>query len=80
MGNKYTEAQKRATLKNLKKLKSISIRIKPEEADRYKNAAGKCGLPLRQFILDALNEKIAREALGPDADMDKEEKDGQDSN
>lgn len=63
MGRKYTEAQKKATMKHMEELASISIRVKPEEADKYKSAAKKCGLSLRQFLLTAMDEKIDRDAL-----------------
>lgn len=58
MAEKYTEAQKRATTAYLKTLTSISIRVKPEAAERYRRAAKKCGMSLREFILTCLDEKI----------------------
>lgn len=61
MAGKYTEAQKRATTEYQKKLASISIRIKKEDADRYRNAAEQCGMSLREFVLSSMNEKIERE-------------------
>lgn len=63
MAGKYTEAQKKATTDYLKKLTSISIRIKPEDAEKYKNAASVCGLSLREFILKSMDEKIERDII-----------------
>ncbi len=60
MAGKYTEAQKKATTEYLKKLSSISIRVKPEEAEMYKNAAKQAGISLREFIITAMNEKIEK--------------------
>lgn len=61
MSGKYTEAQKKATTDYLKKLSSISIRVKPEEAEKYKSAASEQGLSLREFILKSMDEKIERD-------------------
>lgn len=61
MGRKYTNAQKIATANYQKKLSSISIRVKPEEADRYRKAAECLGISQREFILAAMNEKIERD-------------------
>lgn len=63
MGKEYTEAQRRATDKYQKKLASISIRVKEEEAERYKKAAQKCGMSLREFVLKSMDEKIENEKL-----------------
>lgn len=60
MAGKYTKAQKKATTDYLKKLSSISIRVKPEEAEKYKAAAEDHGMSLREFILTSMNEKIDR--------------------
>ena len=62
MGSIYTEAQKEATKKYLSSLKNLSIRVKPEEADRLKNEANRRNMSLRSFILLAVNEKIERGA------------------
>lgn len=64
MGKEYTEAQRRATDKYQKKLSSISIRIKEEEANRYKQAAKKCNMSLREFVLKSMDEKIENANLG----------------
>lgn len=55
----YNEKQKEYTMKYLDKLKEIRFRVKPEEFERYKQAAEKAGYSsMRQFYLDAINEKI----------------------
>ncbi len=59
-----TEAQKRATANYQKKLSSISIRIKPEQAEQIKKHAERKGLSLRAYIL-GLIEKDMQEAEGP---------------
>lgn len=61
MAGTYTEPQKKATLKYLNKLKSISIRVPEDEYRKYKEAAEAAGMPLRQFILSSMDEKIQRE-------------------
>lgn len=57
----YNEKQKEYTMNYLYKLKEIRFRVKPEEFERYEKAAKKAGYPsMRQFYLDAINEKIER--------------------
>ena len=58
MGGTYTEAQKKATAKYQKTLASLSIRIDRAEHDKIKAAADAEGVPLRQFVLAAIHEKI----------------------
>lgn len=58
MGGTYTEAQKRASEKYQKSLANLSIKLKREEYDKIKAAADAEGVPLRQFVLAAINEKI----------------------
>lgn len=60
MGAKYTDAQKKASQKYQQTLSSMSIRIKSDEYQRYKEAASSAGMSLREFILVALDEKIER--------------------
>lgn len=58
----YDEKAKKRTIKYLKKLKTISFRIKKEEYERYKTIANIQGYPsMRQFIISAINEKIKNE-------------------
>ncbi len=63
MGKDYTDAQKEATKKYLNKLKNLSIRVKPEEAERFKSEAAKRNMSLRAFVLSSINEKIERKDI-----------------
>lgn len=57
----YNEKQKEYTMKYLDKLKEIRFRVKPEEFKVYEEAAKKAGYSsMRQFYIDALNEKVKR--------------------
>lgn len=57
----YDKKQKEYTMKYLEKLKEIRFRVDPNEYDRYKKAAEKAGYPsMRQFFIDAINEKIEK--------------------
>ena len=69
MGAKYTEAQRKATETYQKTLSNIGIRVKKEEYTRYKEAATASGLSLREFILEAIEEKIEREAGKADSSI-----------
>ena len=52
---------KEAIERYLSKLKEIRFRVKPEEFKRYEEAAKKQGYEsMRQFYLDAIEEKIKR--------------------
>ena len=54
----YDEKSKQRIIKYLEKLKEIRFRVKPDEYARYEAAARIAGYPsMRQFYLDALNEK-----------------------
>ena len=54
----YDEKSKQRIMTYLEKLKEIRFRVKPDEYSRYEAAARKAGYPsMRQFYLDALNEK-----------------------
>ena len=57
----YNDAQKKATEKYLKSLKNIGIRVKPEDYARYSAAASASGMSLRAFVLEAVEEKIAKQ-------------------
>jgi len=59
----YTDAAKEATKRYQAKLKPISIRVQPEEHEHYKNAADHFGLPLRQFVLQAMDEYIENHSI-----------------
>ena len=57
----YDEKQKQRIMKYLEKLKEIRFRVKPEEYDKYEKAAQSAGYPsMRQFYIDALNEKVEK--------------------
>ena len=57
----YNEAQKNATMKYLSSLKEIRFRVKPEEYERYQEAAAAAGYSsMRQFFMDAIQEKVDR--------------------
>lgn len=57
----YNEKQKKYTMDYLDKLKEIRFRVKPEEYEKYEEAAKKAGYPsMRQFYLDAIDEKIKK--------------------
>lgn len=57
----YNEKSKEATLKYLKKMKPVTLRIKPELYEKHEAAAKKAGYPsMRKFYLDAIDEKIEK--------------------
>ena len=60
MGGSYTEAQKKATAKYQKTLASLSIRINRELYEEIRQAAENEGVPLRQFVLSAIYEKMGK--------------------
>ena len=57
-----SESKKKATKKYRATLKNISIQIKPAEYVRITAAAEREGIPLRQFVLRAIDEKIDRDS------------------
>ena len=71
MGEKYTDAQKKASIKYLKeKTDSIQIRTRKGTKERWKNAAADHGKSLNQFIVDTMEDKIKNEAI--DEKMERE--------
>lgn len=62
VGNKYTEAQAAATKKYLKNIGEYKLRVSKEEKEKYMDHAKSCGMSLNAFIIQAVNEKIEREA------------------
>ena len=62
MGGKYTEAQKTATLKYLENnTDELKTRMKKGKKVEFREAAEKAGYDsLNQFVIDAIEEKIAR--------------------
>ncbi len=65
MGDKYTEAQKKASIKYLKeKTDSIQIRTQRGTKERWKDAAAAREKSLNQFIVDTIETEIARGTEG----------------
>lgn len=61
MGEKYTDAQKNASIKYLKeKTDSIQIRTPKGTKYRWKVAADKVGVSLNRFIVDAVESAIKK--------------------
>lgn len=59
MSRKYTEAQKRASIKYLKdKTDNIQIRAPKGTKDRWRAAADQRGQSLTQFVVEAVEDKI----------------------
>lgn len=56
MANKYTEAQKRATLKYQEDKVKIQILVTPEQREKYKTLANSRGLSLTQLIVNLLED------------------------
>ena len=54
MSGKYTEAQKKATIKYLKQTVSIQIRVTEAKREEYREKAQKAGKSLNQYIIDLL--------------------------
>lgn len=54
MANKYTEAQKRASLKYQASKSQIKITVTPEQRERYKKLADDRGVTLTKLIVDLL--------------------------
>jgi predicted HicB family RNase H-like nuclease len=60
MGDKYTEAQKKASIKYLKeRTDSIQIRTQKGTKERWKTAAEERGKSLNQFIVDTVETEIS---------------------
>lgn len=60
MGDKYTDAQKKASIKYLKeKTDSIQIRTAKGTKDRWRVAAEERSKSLNQLIVDAVEKEIA---------------------
>lgn len=56
MGNKYTEAQKKATLKYQEDKVKIQILVTPEQREKYRAMASSRGLSLTQLIINLLED------------------------
>ncbi len=65
MAEKYTESQKKASLKYAKeKLKRVPLDLKKEEYERLSEAAKFAGMSVNGFIKAAINEKISSDNKG----------------
>ena len=58
MGGKYTEAQKKATLKYQENKSVIKITVTPDQKEKYKKLAESKGLSLTQLIIELLNKDM----------------------
>ena len=59
--SKYDEKQKEYTERYLKTLRYINFRVKPEEYERYENAAKRAGYKsMRQFYMAAIEDMIQK--------------------
>ena len=57
MAEKYTEAQKRASLKYQADKAQIKITVSPEQRDRYQKLASSRGVTLTKLIVDLLEKE-----------------------
>lgn len=59
MGGKYTDAQKKASMKYIQeKTDDIRIRVPKGTKERWKKAADDHNISLTQFVVAAVDEKI----------------------
>ncbi len=62
MAEKYTEAQKKASLRYAKdKLKRVPLDLKKEEYERLSAAAKASGKSINGYIKEAISEKISHD-------------------
>lgn len=54
MGAKYTESQKKATLKYLKEKQTLGITVSPQEAEMIRDGAREEGKSLKKYIVDCV--------------------------
>lgn len=63
MAEKYTESQKKASLKYAREnLKRVPLDLKKEEYERLSEAAKSVGMSINGFIKAAINEKIVHDS------------------
>lgn len=63
MGDKYTEAQKRAAIKYLsEKTDDVRVRVPKGTKERWKEAAAAEDKSLQKFIIDAVEAQIKKAA------------------
>lgn len=61
MGEKYTDAQKKASIKYLaEKTDSIQIRVPKGQKEVWKSAAAARGLSLNQLLIQLMEREIAK--------------------
>ena len=53
-----TKAQKDACLKYQRTLKQISVKLKPEELNKYKKAAQNAGMSFRAWVIMAMDKAV----------------------
>lgn len=58
-----TEAQKRASVKYNRKQDNLMCRPSKEEGQRIRNAAKAAGMSVQAYMLQAVREKMERDAL-----------------
>ena len=56
-----SEADKRAQKKYQAQLKGFHIKLKPEQLERYQQAAQKKGMTFRGFVLSAMDKAMKEE-------------------
>ena len=61
MGQKYTEAQARATKKYLSNIGEYKLRVSKEDKERYMTVAKEAGMSLNAYIIQAIEEKISKD-------------------
>lgn len=61
MGQKYTEAQARATKKYLSNIGEYKLRVSKEDKERYMTVAKEAGMSLNAYIIQAIEEKISND-------------------
>lgn len=58
---KYDDRQKKWTMDYLKTLKTVQFRVKPDEYERWENAAKQAGFTsMRQFYLHCIEKETER--------------------
>ncbi|MEE1400918.1 MAG: hypothetical protein UF305_01320 [Oscillospiraceae bacterium] len=61
MGNKYTDAQKKASIKYLQeKTDNIQIRTPKGTKARWKGGAAERGMSMNQLIVEAVEKELAK--------------------
>lgn len=58
MANKYTEAQKRASLNYQKGMAQVKITVSKEQRDQFKRLAERQGVTLTQLVLRLLHQEL----------------------